>query len=335
MIRNWHDQFFKIILIFLFLLVSVIPAPALAFEYTPILVTGTVNLDPEIQPTLLDAIKKAQKREVFTSDVLYFAPTNLSSIGSFDFISLAGMVSYRENWRLEDDVVWMGVMVIKRGSHQSAVEGTPEFSFLLGQIPESLMPKNIKDEVDPLAVSPITTGTTSPETPRFPWDTAYYMQYGSFGVHNNGFSSVVSGWKAVDFFSDANTGVGHAPNRLLASLSGSISYVCKDSHSVAIKIGNFFYSHLIDNANLKYGTSFSQGDLLGQLQSGDFNDTCGYATQASDAFHVHWGFPNLGTLEVSGWTLDISSGTWTDGNQTKDVFDWFYADQTYCTGPSL
>ncbi|HNB36576.1 MAG TPA: hypothetical protein PK414_10175, partial [Anaerolineales bacterium] len=61
MIRNWHDQFFKIILIFLFLLVSVIPAPALAFEYTPILVTGTVNLDPEIQPTLLDAIKKAQK----------------------------------------------------------------------------------------------------------------------------------------------------------------------------------------------------------------------------------------------------------------------------------
>jgi hypothetical protein len=180
-----------------------------------------------------------------------------------------------------------------------------------------------------------TTGATSDEIPRFPWDNYYNMQYGSYGVHNNGFGGIVPGWKAVDFFSDGNTAANHAPNRLLASLSGSISYVCKDDHSVAIKIGNFFYSHLLDNGNLNTGQSFVQGDLLGQLRSGNFNDRCGYASQADNAFHVHWGFPDLGTLEVAGWVLDISTGTWTKAGQTKDVFDWILAEQTYCTGPGL
>jgi hypothetical protein len=107
-------------------------------------------------------------------------------------------------------------------------------------------------------------------------------------VYNAGF---FSGWKAVDFLSDGNTSAGHAPNRLLAAASGSISYVCRDGTSVVIRIGGLLYAHLLDNGNLTIGHYFDQGDEIGQLRAGSFNDNCGWASQGADWFHVHWGFP--------------------------------------------
>ena len=139
------------------------------------------------------------------------------------------------------------------------------------------------------------------------------MQYGSLGVHDNGFNT---GWKAVDFLSDGNTGVGHAPNRLLAAAGGSISYKCNPSsgqNTAAIRIDNVMYTHLLNSSNLYIGKTFSQGEEMGQIGAGTVGKNCGYASQGSGWFHVHLGFPNTGSFGADGWTLSFSDQMWRRG----------------------
>lgn len=151
------------------------------------------------------------------------------------------------------------------------------------------------------------------------------MYYGVLGVHDNGFSKVVSGWKAVDMLSDGNTGSGHAPNRLLAATEGTIGYICRDDLSVAIRMGDFFYTHLLDNNNLKTGNYFSAGAELGQLKTGSFNDDCGRASQGDKWFHVHWGFADQNAISVDGWTLNLSDGIWRSGDKQIGTGGWISA----------
>lgn len=207
----------------------------------------------------------------------------------------------------------------KDGHWTSAVEGTTEFSLLLADVPERILSTTAKQDLDPLQRRLLTTTSAY----RFPWQSGTKMQYGILGVHDNGFSSVVSGWKAVDFLSDGNTGAGHAPNRLLAAATGSIGYVCNDGTSVAIRIGDLFYTHLLYNGNLYPGKSFSQGNEIGQLRSGSFSGNCGYASQGGNWFHVHWGFPNTGSFQVEDWTLSLADGQWRRGGETRGVLSWF------------
>ncbi|HRF95015.1 MAG TPA: hypothetical protein PLZ51_07470, partial [Aggregatilineales bacterium] len=128
--------------------------------------------------------------------------------------------------------------------------------------------------------------------------------------------------------SDGNTSAGNAPNRLLASAGGSIGYVCDDGVNVAIKIGDLFYTHLLWNSNLYFGKSFIQGDELGQLKTGSFSATCGHATQNAQTFHVHWGFPNTGSLVVEGWTLTFSDQQWRRTGETKSIYSSLRAGST-------
>lgn len=165
------------------------------------------------------------------------------------------------------------------------------------------------------------------------------MQYGTLGLHDNGFPGVVDGWKAVDFLSDGNTGAGHAPNRLLASAAGSISYKCSPSsgqYTTAIRIGDLMYTHLLNSGSLYFGRSVSQGDELGQLMSGSFTEYCGYASQGAGWFHVHWGFPNTGSFEAGGWSLSFADQLWRRASETGGVYSWFLAeDGNACAGPAL
>src|SRR5690606_35891679 len=138
-----------------------------------------------------------------------------------------------------------------------AIEGTEAFSEILARLPQEAISNRAKAALDPRRTPAGPLASTSPEIPRFPWETGYSMQFGKYGIHANGFSSVVSNWKAIDFMSAGNTGLGRAPNKLLASLSGTISYVSRDNTSVAVRIGSFFYSHLLDNASLKVGQEFA------------------------------------------------------------------------------
>jgi Tol biopolymer transport system component len=149
------------------------------------------------------------------------------------------------------------------------------------------------------------------------------MYYGVLGVHNAGFASIVGNWKAVDFLSDGDTSVGHAPNRLLAAAPGTISYVCRDSLSVAVLVDDLLYVHLLDNSKLTLGYTFDRGEEMGALKTGSFNDSCGYAYQGADWFHLHWGFPDTGSFEAGGWTLDFSDELWRRGDETRGVYSWF------------
>jgi len=136
--------------------------------------------------------------------------------------------------------------------------------------------------------------------------------------------------------SDGNTSLGHAPNQLLTAAAGTISYKCTDAHNVAIHLGDFFYTHLLDNATLVVGASFAQGAVLGPLKTGSFTGPCGYASQPSGWFHVHWGFPS-GNLQVENWTLSMSTGDWTNGGVIASPgTGWILAGPTApCLAPAL
>ena len=285
-----------------------------------ILIPGTVEVDKEIESALVLALGRAN---TIYKGAKYFAVTDIREVESWYFISTLGLVKYDNNrgWSLEDSV-WVGMVLIERdqiNTFQGAVEGTTLFSELLDEVPERIINRSSKNSIDPLRKNRTPFNTTSGYI--FPWQSGTSMFYGSAGVHTNGF---ISDWKAVDMMSDGNTGAGHAPNRLLAAASGSIGYICRDSNNVAIRIDNLFYTHLVDNSNLTLGKWFNQGDEMGQMKTGTFGTTgvgCGWATQGSNWFHVHWGFPNA-DLQVEGWTLSMATQNWTKGSTTVSPNNW-------------
>ena len=296
-----------------------------------IIVPGTVELEDELQNAFRSALSDAGGLLPASK---YYAATDIRAADGWRFVSVAGLelLDAQLGWRLAD-ANWVGLVVLNQqedGHWIGATEGTPEFSSLLAKVPDNILTPAAKLSLDPRQRSMMIA-----ETYRFPWQSGKTMLYGSLGVHNNGFSSVVPDWKAVDFLSDGDTGAGHAPNQLLAAASGSISYVCNDGTSAAVRIGDLFYTHLLYNGNLYTGRSFSQSDVLGSLKSGSFNDNCGWASQGSNWFHVHWGFPNNGYFSVEDWTLNLSDGLWRRSGETQGIGHWFEAEGSSCSAPSL
>ncbi|MBK9711483.1 MAG: hypothetical protein IPO81_09180 [Kouleothrix sp.] len=291
------------------------------------LVPGTVLLTREMSSPIRDALELAQDAPAGTE---YFAVTDLRRIDDATiFASVVGLggIDKNKRWNLLDNSTWFSLIILSRnGSGQwvGAIEGTQAFSRLLANLPENQLNANAKQLLDPIQRRLVQAATAGY---RFPWQSGTSMLYGPEGVHDNGFAGVVSGWKAVDMLSDGNTSAGHAPNRLLAAASGTISYVCRAAgqDSVAIRIGDLMYTHLLDNSNLYVGRSFTQGDELGQLKTGSFNQTCGYANQLANWFHVHWGFPNTGSFQAEDWTLSLSDGLWHRGTETRGINSWLQA----------
>lgn len=131
-------------------------------------------------------------------------------------------------------------------------------------------------------------------------------QYGPAGVHNCGFS--LNGWLAVDLF--PNNGEVYAAN------TGDVSYVCRDSTQMSIRVGDHMYVHLVDTG-IKVGDHINQGQRISTLVKGNFNDTCGNATQNPDAGHVHFCFiPDGNSYTADGWTLNTLDGNWRRGVDT-------------------
>jgi hypothetical protein len=304
---------------------------------TAVLIPGTVAAEP-------DVVFAVQQAILAGSDVLpkvqYHAITDLQYLDRWLFVSVIGVngVGPDLDWNLLDNGVWFGsvlLIVSEKGQWIGAVEGSDLFSSLLAEIPATLVSPQAKADLDP------RQGAASAPTSavRFPWPSGTRMLYGTLGLHDNGFAGVVDGWRAVDFLSDGNTGAGHAPNRLLASAAGSISYKCSPSsgqYTTAIRIGDLMYTHLLNSGSLYFGRSVSQGDELGQMMSGSFTENCGYASQGAGWFHVHWGFPNTGSLEAGGWTLSFADQLWRRASENRGVNSWFLAeDGSACSGPAL
>jgi hypothetical protein len=291
------------------------------------LVPGTVKLSSPQEQALADALNRAS---AFLPPTLrYAAVSGLNVAGNWYFVSVTGFdtLSSDLSWTL-DDATWLGVALLAQsadGAWQSEVQGAPAFETMLASIPANVLSSAARNSISPqrrlLAVS---------EAYRFPWAVGSNMMYGSLGIHAGGFASLGS-YKAVDLLSDGNTASGHAPNQLLAAASGAIDYVCNDGTSVAIRIGQLLYVHLLANTNLVTGHSFSQGDTLGQLKTGSFSANCGYASQSANWFHVHWAFPDTGSFQAGGWTLQFADQMWHRGSETITTTQWIRSESSAWT----
>ena len=283
------------------------------------LVPGTVIVEAEIENAILGALLDAHEA---AGGADFYSISDVQVTGAWRFVSVVGLASVNPDltWTL-DNSIWNGLVLLHQGEDghwAGAVAGTVEFSQQLAEVPETLIDGRSKQGLDPLERS-----LAPAEAYDFPWEAGTSMYYGVLGVHPAGFASIVGSWQAVDFLSDGDTSVGHAPNRLLAAAPGTISYVCRDSLSVAILVDDLLYVHLLDNSKLTLGYTFERGEEMGALKTGSFNAPCGYASQGADWFHVHWGFPDTGSFEAGGWTLDFSDELWRRGDETRGIKSWF------------
>ena len=306
-----------------------------------ILVPGTVEVTKPMQEAVVRALQEATE---LPTAAKYFAITDVRQEGKWALVSVAGLarVHAGQSWNLENDSAWTGLVLAQRastGKWTGGVQGTRGFSSLMGGVPGTLLSPKAKHDLAarrPASAESAPTGAAY----TFPWKAGTSMLYGQHGVHDNGYASVVSGWKAVDMMSDGKTAAGHAENMLLAAEAGTISYRCVDSHNMAIHLGDFFYTHLSNNtANqtaLVVGATFAQSAELGPLRTGNFNGPCGWADQPSGWFHVHWGFPNA-SLQVEDWTLNVSTQKWSNGTTTITPGNgWIMAGGTRpCPAPVL
>ena len=288
-----------------------------------IIIPGTATLNASLDRAVRASFRNAAA--VFTLHP-YYTVTGLQQNRGWYFISMAGLdtpPSRNQRWSLEDGQAWMGLVLAMRnatGIWSSAVEGTPAFSALLDKVPPTVLSASAK-----LSIDPARRRGALPDIYRFPWQAGASMMYGMKGIHEGGFA-ILGTYKAVDLLSDGDISAGHAPNSLLAAAPGAINCVCDDGVSVAIRIGDLLYVHLMRNPKLTVGYSFASGEEIGRMRTGWFNSVCGYADQAQNWFHVHWAFPAGDTFQAGGWTLDLRDQLWHRGTETRGIYEWLTAD---------
>jgi hypothetical protein len=325
----------QIILALLFCL-SLSPVAAAVAEAAPqpppiSIVPGTVPADQEVAAAAIDALNTDRAG---LPEMQYAAITSVAAVPGWQLVSVAGLRNLQPDgsWQLAENASWFGLVIATQaagGGWTAAVEHTPEFTALVTAAPETLLSSRAKADLAP---------QNPPALPRsqslqFPWIPGTAMLFGARGVHNSDFDVAfgISGWRAVDMLSDGDTSQGHASNLVLAAGAGTIGAVCNDQTSVAIRMDlagspQLLYVHLLDNARLRSGQVFSQGDELGQLKSGSFSAGCGWAQQAPEWFHVHWAFPGAGgSFDAGGWTLTFADATWRSRGQQVEIGDWLGA----------
>lgn len=166
---------------------------------------------------------------------------------------------------------------------------------------------------------------------RFPWESGKSMMYGVRGIHAaGGGGAYATGFFAVDFLGGDELGPGVASNRVHAVANGEIDYVCDDDTTVTIRTENtetgdyYIYAHLLDNSTLIENYTYYQGDTVGYLKYGTFDDTCGWAQQQSTNYHLHFGFkPASGFFQMQSCILDMNSEAWACGSETITTGQFF------------
>ncbi len=299
-----------------------------------VLLQGTVPLDNELYDSIL--LEITYNASMFTN-TKYFAVTAIDEIGSYKFVSVVGLhfPEYPVNdWNIIDNGAWFGLVLLSKSEHGSwevAIAGTKKFSSMLYNIPNHLLPAKSKISMISAYEYPLMVK----ENYILPWGEGTSMKFGRKGIHGSEFTNF-SGRIAVDWVSDG--GPGHAPNNVIASQSGSVIYRCDNGRpSTAIIIGNFLYAHLLRSNNYKVGDYYEQGQSLGALRVGPFDDgKCGYAHQSNFQYHVHWAFPNE-EITASGWTLNRATEQWVKGDEHVGVNQWLFRGNTSptCSLPAL
>jgi len=244
-------------------------------------------------------------------DCDYFVITDVRRVGYTYTVSVAGLadVADIQAWSLLSDGEWLGVVTVNPDLTASGDWQDPPEVYL----------------------------TSEGEYYYFPWLIGTTAVMGPRGVHGNG-DYGLDGWYAIDWLSGPGFGSGAAPNAVYASQTAEISYVCRGTVNVAIRAGDFLYSHLVDNTYLEIGHQVIRGSPIGSLVTGTFSDNCGWADQQPNNYHVHWMFrPTSGHIGIENWVLDVASGTWTNSQNgatktTGDSFTAGWAGETVAPG---
>jgi hypothetical protein len=123
-------------------------------------------------------------------------------------------------------------------------------------------------------------------------------------------------------------GSGAANDQAYASAPGDVDFVCDDDTTVAIttsgSMDSFLYAHLLNNANLEIGHTFSSGGVIGSLKHGSFADSCGTAVQTAQHWHLHWGFElsSSAAFQAEGCLLTLTAGVGVGGAATAIGEKW-------------
>jgi len=214
----------------------------------------------------------------------------------------------------------------KDGSWDSAVRYTKKYEELIYQTPDEWMSPDVKEIFAATDLNGTKEATVTVNY-KLPWPNGLAWSLGNYGsvtidevTHdtpwrkdNQGRNCDDETYCALDFFiatSDADQ------RRLLSSADGVITDICT-SGTVTRNIdithadgSTFKYWH-IDKSSFDSGLAEDmgviQGAVFGKVRVGNFNDSCGYASQTNKA-HVHWKIPTDKAYTVDGKTIEYEYG---------------------------
>ena len=168
---------------------------------------------------------------------------------------------------------------------------------------------------------------------RFPWGqniSWQWMTRGGVNIWHYGSGNCSSSTKcAIDI------GTNSDYKELLAIESGSVTKVCFSSSTADITIDHngtsFTYRHVERSsleASISEGNSILQGQLLGKIKTGSFDEQtiCNYLVTASqqDTWgHVHFEMPKSATYVLDGWSLTYPNTYMTKDGITKYAGEYF------------
>jgi len=297
----------KIILQFAIAVSLLNPLTSWPQEQGVIMAPATVPVAPEITQAVQGFLTDNPP-----SSAQVYAITSLSLYGNGHVVSVVGLENVTAPdyaWSLEDgnQAIWSGSVIVEDGSARLF-------------------------EVENGACHDCSLNLAGGGADvRFPF--AGKMMYGLRGVHGSG-DYGTTGMLAVDWVGGDDMGVGVASADVYASYDGTIDYTCDDGTSQAIRVTDggdnvFVYAHLVIDSGLTVGKTFARGAHIGQLVYGSFNDTCGWASQKDNHYHVHWMFkPSNGYYQAEGWVLNVSGGKWASGSSSIGVNEWMTSGQT-------
>lgn len=258
---------------------------------------STIPVRQDLQQRTLELLAEdAPQRSIFT-----YAITNIDQSGNYYYLSVAGLPQDAEKMRLSDSI-WLGLVTIA------------DFPGLPGYVESAALSTANSQDDDPGNPGYGKGGSVN----ILPFRDKTNAIYGVLGVHNCGYA--LNGWKAVDLFPEENM--------VYSSNDGNVSYVCRDDHQVALRVGENLYTHLVDRGQ-RTGDHYDQGQAISGIVTGSFDDTCGYADQQPANYHVHFCFiPNpAGTWAADGYAINVNnSDGWLKGGVYTETLETLTAD---------
>ena len=261
-----------------------------------------------IQPTLDQAAE-------LPGNVGCFAVTNVTQYSEYQWIiSISGLdydQEFTANWTAEGHVLWSGMIAVQGdalGEYQAALQGSDQFALMIREFP--LPPQTIalwNGEL-PGGSDEMIGGELEAATGNiyFPFAGGTSAMFGPRGVHEGATQNTY----AVDFLGWPQAGI--MPDAVYAAQAGSVTWICRDSTQMSVRVGYFYYYHLVNDPGLREGSYFSLHQPIGRLVHGSFDDDCGWADQRWDAYHLHFVFgASGGEFGIENWKLDLSSSVWT------------------------